>query len=61
MQMLKAVDIRPELIYRDVASGDSLDRQGWSVLVESVRPGGNITVSHLDRIGRNMVEGLQGS
>ena len=59
-QTLKAVGIGPESIYRNVASGDSLDRQGWSVLVESVRPGGNITVSRLDRIGRNMVVGLQG-
>ena len=58
-QTLEAVGIRPELIYRNVASAGSLDRQGWSALVEAVRPGGTITVSHLDRIGRNLVEGLQ--
>ena len=58
-QALEAVGIRPELIYRDVASGGSLDRKGWNALVEVVRPGDTITVSHLDRIGRNLVEGLQ--
>ena len=51
--------VRPELICRDVAFGDSLDRQGWNALVGAVRPGDTITVSHLDRIGRNLVEGLQ--
>ena len=58
-QALEAVGIRPELIYRDVASGGSLDRRGWNALVDAVRPGDTITVSHLDRIGRNLVEGLQ--
>jgi DNA invertase Pin-like site-specific DNA recombinase len=58
-QALEAVGIRPELIYRDVASGGSLDRQGWSALMDLVRPGDTITVSHLDRIGRNLVEELQ--
>jgi DNA invertase Pin-like site-specific DNA recombinase len=50
---------RSWLIYRDVASGGSLDRQGWSALMDLVRPGDTITVSHLDRIGRNLVEELQ--
>ena len=58
-QALEAAGIRPELIYRDVASGGSLDRQGWNALVDVVRPGDTITVSRLDRIGRNLVEGLQ--
>ncbi len=57
-QALEAVGIRPELIYRDFASGGNLDREGWNAFFETVRPGDTITVSHLDRIGRNLVEGL---
>ena len=56
---VEAVGIRPELIYREVASGGSLDRQGWIDLVDAVRLGDTIMVIHLDRIGRNLVESLQ--
>ena len=41
------------------AAARNLDCQGWNALVDVVRSDDTITVSHLDRIGRNLVEGLQ--
>ena len=54
LAVIDTVGIRPELIYRDVASDGSLDRQGWRDLATTVRPGDTIVVRHLVRIGRNL-------
>ena len=49
----------PNLIYRDVASGRSLDRSGWGDLTEVIRPGDTIVVAFLDRFSRNFGEGVR--
>lgn len=46
-------------IYEDVqASGATFDRTGWRQTLEVARAGDTIVVSHLDRIGRTVLEGL---
>ena len=59
LRLLDDHGVRPNLIYRDVASGRSLDRSGWQALMDVVRPGDTIAVAFLDRMSRNFEEGVR--
>ena len=59
LRLLDTHGVRPHLIYRDVATGRSLDRSGWQDLMEVVRPGDTIVVAFLDRFSRNFEEGVR--
>ena len=59
LRLLDDHGVRPNLIYRDVASGRSLDRSGWQELMEVVRTGDTIAVAFLDRFSRNFEEGVR--
>ena len=54
LRLLDDSGVRPNLIYRDVASGRSLARSGW----QDLRPGDTIAVAFLDRFSRNFEEGV---
>ena len=59
LRLLDDYGVRPNLIFRDVASGRSLARSGWQELMEVVRPGDTIAVAFLDRFSRNFEEGVR--
>ena len=59
LRLLDDHGIRPNLVYRDVASGRSLARSGWQELMEVVRTGDTIAVAFLDRFSRNFEEGVR--
>ena len=59
LRLLVGHGVRPNLIYRDVATGRSLARSGWQELMDVVQPGDTITVAFLDRFSRNFEEGVR--
>ena len=59
LRILDTHGVRPNLVYRDVATGRSHDRSGWQDLMEVVRPGDTIAVAFLDRFSRNFEEGVR--
>ena len=59
LRLLDDYGVRPNLIFRDVASGRSLARSDWQELMEVVRPGDTIAVAFLDRLSRNFEEGVR--
>ena len=58
LRELTAHGIRRELIFTDTASGRTMDRIGWKVLMARVQPGDTIVVAFLDRFSRNFEEGV---
>ena len=58
LRELEDYGIRPEHIFTDTASGQTMDRSGWNELMQRVRPGDTIVVLFLDRFSRNFEEGV---
>ena len=48
--------IRKDLIFSDVASGQTMNRTGWLDLMSQFQPGDTIVVAFLDRFSRNFEE-----
>ena len=55
---LEREGIRPEMIYKDVQSGGTLNRAGWKELQDRVKPGDSIVVVSLDRFSRSIYEAM---
>ena len=51
--------LRDDRIFTDVASGRNMRRPAWKTLREMLRPGDVVMVPRLDRLARNLNEGLR--
>ena len=51
--------LRDDRIYTDVASGRTMHRPAWQQLQEILRPGDVVVVPRIDRLARNLSEGLR--
>ena len=51
--------LRDDRIFTDVASGRNMRRPAWMTLLEKLQPGDVIVVPRLDRLARNLTEGLR--
>ena len=51
--------LRDDRIYTDVASGRTMRRPAWQQLRELLRPGDVVVVPRIDRLARNLTEGLR--
>ena len=51
--------LRDDRIYTDVASGRSMGRPAWQQLRETLQPGDVVVVPRIDRLARNLTEGLR--
>ena len=51
--------LRDDRIFTDVASGRNMRRPAWKTLREMLRPGVVVMVPRLDRLARNLNEGLR--
>lgn len=53
---MASLGIGGSFLFRDKASGKSLDRPGWKALMDTVSDGDIIVIDSLDRLGRNFGE-----
>ena len=51
--------LRDDRIFTDVASGRNMRRPAWKQLRETLQPGDVVVVPRLDRLARNLSEGLR--
>ena len=51
--------LRGDRIYSDVASGRNMRRPAWTTLRETLQPGDVVVVPRIDRLARNLSEGLR--
>ena len=51
--------LRDDRIFTDVASGRNMRRTGWTTLRETLQPGDVVVVPRIDRLARNLTEGLR--
>ena len=51
--------LRDDRIFADVASGRSMRRPGWQQLRGKLQPGDVVVVPRIDRLARNLTEGLR--
>ena len=51
--------VRDDRIYTDVASGQNMRRPAWQQLREKLQPGDVVVVPLIDRLARNLTEGLR--
>ena len=51
--------LRDDRIFTDVASGRNMRRPAWRTLRETLRPGDVVVVPRIDRLARNLSEGLR--
>ena len=51
--------LRDDRIYTDVASGRSMRRPAWQQLWKKLQPGDVVVVPRIDRLARNLTEGLR--
>ena len=51
--------LRDDRIFTDVASGRNMRRPAWTTLRETLQPGDVVVVPRLDRLARNLSEGLR--
>ena len=51
--------LRDDRIFTDVASGRNMRRPGWTTLRETLQPGDVVVVPRMDRLARNLTEGLR--
>ena len=58
-RILTGHGLRDDRIYTDVASGRTMRRPAWKQLRETLRPGDVVVVPRLDRLARNLSEGLR--
>ena len=58
-RILTGHGLRDDRIFADVASGRSMRRPEWTRLREKLQPGDVVVVPRLDRLARNLSEGLR--
>ena len=51
--------LRDDRIFTDVASGRNMRRPAWTTLREKLQPGDLVVVPRIDRLARNLTEGLR--
>ena len=51
--------LRDDRIFTDVASGRNMRRPAWTTLRETLQPGDVVVVPRIDRLARNLTEGLR--
>ena len=51
--------LRDDRIFTDVASGKNMRRPSWTELRGTLRPGDTVVVPRIDRLARNLTEGLK--
>ena len=51
--------LRDDRIFTDVASGRNMRRPEWTTLRETLQPGDVVVVPRIDRLARNLQEGLR--
>ena len=51
--------LRDDQLYTDVASGRTMRRPAWKQLRETLQPGDVVVVPRIDRLARNLTEGLR--
>ena len=51
--------LRDDRIFTDVASGKNMRRPSWRTLREMLKPGDTVVVPRIDRLARNLTEGLK--
>ena len=58
-RILNEHGIRDDRIFADIASGRTMRRPRWGALRELLQPGDMVVVPRLDRLARNLAEGLR--
>ena len=58
-RILTGRGLRYDRIFTDVVSGKNMRRPSWTTLRETLRPGDAVVVPRLDRLARNLSEGLR--
>ena len=58
-RILNEHGIRDDRIFADIASGRTMRRPSWGALREMLQPGDMVVVPRLDRLARNLAEGLR--
>ena len=58
-RILNDSGLRDDRIFTDVASGRNMRRPAWTTLRETLQPGDVVVVPRLDRLARNLSEGLR--
>ena len=58
-RILNEHGLRDDRIFTDVASGRNMRRPAWTTLREKLRPGDVVVVPRIDRLARNLTEGLR--
>ena len=58
-RILNAHGLRDDRIFTDVASGRNMHRPSWKDLLEVLKPGDTVVVPRIDRLARNLTEGLK--
>ena len=58
-RILTGHGLRDDRIFTDVASGRTMRRPAWQHLLEKLQPGNVVVVPRLDRLARNLSEGLR--
>ena len=58
-RILNDYGLRDDRIFTDVASGRTMRRPAWMTLRETLQPGDVVVVPQLDRLARNLSEGLR--
>ena len=58
-RILNGHGIRDDRIFTDIASGRTMRRPSWGALREMLQPGDVVVVPRLDRLARNLAEGLR--
>ena len=56
---LHEAGLRDDRIYTDVTSGRTMRRPAWQQLREMLQPGDVVVVPRIDRLARNLAEGLR--
>ena len=58
-RILNAHGLRDDRIFTDVASGKNMRRPSWTELRGMLNPGDTVVVPRIDRLARNLTEGLR--
>ena len=58
-RILNDYGLRDDRIFTDVASGKNMRRPSWRTLLETLKPGDTVVVPRIDRLARNLTEGLR--
>ena len=58
-RILNTHGLRDDRIFTDLASGKNMHRPSWGTLREMLKPGDTVVVPRIDRLARNLTEGLK--